>query len=108
MGFRPKREPFKLDFTGTEYEGLEITVRPVPMSVMQDVGATIASGDASAFRHVAATFVYALESWNVEDDDDRPVPADMDGLMGQDPRFVIAVIQAWGAAMWANAPGAAQ
>jgi hypothetical protein len=22
MGYRPKREPFKLDFSGTEYDGL--------------------------------------------------------------------------------------
>lgn len=36
-GFRPARLPLKLDFSGTEYEGLEVTVRPVPMAVMLDV-----------------------------------------------------------------------
>lgn len=103
-GFRPKRAPFKLDFSGTEYEGLQVSARPVPMSVMLDVGAAVASGDASAFRHIAATFAYALESWNVEDDDGHPVAADMDGLMSQDPRFVTAVIRSWTEAMY----GAAQ
>jgi hypothetical protein len=94
MGFRPKRAPFKLDFAG-EYEGLEITVRPVPMSVMQDIAVAASSGDPQALRHAAATFAYALESWNVEDDDGNPVPADLDGLMSQDPRFVGTVFKAW-------------
>jgi hypothetical protein len=99
-GFRPKRTPVKLDFTGTECQGLEVTVRPVPMSVMYDASTAVASGDATAFQHVAATLAYAIESWNVEDDDGGAVPADLDGLMSQDPRFVIAVIKAWAEAMY--------
>lgn len=95
MGFRPKRTPFKLDFSGTEYEGLEITVRPVPMTVMLDVAAACAAPDAATMRHVAATFAYALESWNLEDDDGQPVAADPDGLLNQDGRFVNSVIQKW-------------
>jgi hypothetical protein len=98
-GFRPKRTPFKLDFSGTECEGLEVTVRPVPMSVMLDVGAASAVADSQAFRQVVATFAYALESWNLEGDDGAPVPAGLDGLMSQDPQFVGAVIQAWVTAM---------
>ena len=94
MGFRPKRTPFKLDFSGTEYEGLEITVRPLPMAVMLDVSAAAVT-DTGAFRQVAATLGYALESWNVEDDEGEPVPADADGLLSQDGRFVAAVIGAW-------------
>lgn len=94
-GFRPKRAPLKLDFTDTEFQGLEVTLRPVPMSVLSDIAVTASSGDPSAFRHAAATFAYALESWNVEDDDGNPVPADLDGLMSQDPRFVSAVFKAW-------------
>jgi hypothetical protein len=99
MGFRPKRTPFKLDFSGTECEGLEVTVRPMPMSVMLDVIAAVGSGDVTAARQMYATFTYALESWNVEDDDGNPVPADLDGLMSQDGRFIGAVIQAWAAAL---------
>ena len=107
-GFLPKREPLKLDFAGTEYEGLEITVRPVPMSVVLDVAAAAASGpEASAVRHLAATFGYALEAWNVVDDDGQPVPPDSDGLMSQDPRFVTAVINAWIKAIYGT-PGASQ
>jgi len=95
MGFRPKRTPFKLDFSGTEYEGLEVTVRPVPLSVMMDIVAACASPDSATWRHVAATFTYAVESWNLEGDDDEPVAADADSLLSQDGRFVNAAIQKW-------------
>lgn len=98
MGYRPKRTPCKLDFTGTEYDGLEVVTRPVPMSVLLDVMTAAATGDLEAFRHMAATFAYALDSWNVEDDDGQPVPADLDGLMSLTPQFVNAVIAAWAAA----------
>jgi len=108
MGYRPKRAPLKLDFAGTEYAGLEITIRSVPMSVIQDVAVAASSGNPSAFRHIAATFAYAIESWNVEDDDDRPVPADLDGLLSQDPRFVAAVIKTWTEAIYGATPGASQ
>lgn len=106
MGFRPKHAPFKLDFSGTEYEGLEVTMRPVPMSVLMDIAATAVSGNPAGFSHVAATFGYAVESWNVEDDDGHPVPADTDGLMSQDPRFVSAVIDTWLKAAYGLPPGA--
>jgi hypothetical protein len=99
MGYRPKREAFKLDFSGTEHEGLEITARPVPMSVWLDAATAAATQDGSSFRQVAATFAYALESWNVIDDDGQPVPADLDGLLSQEPSFVLAAIKAWVASM---------
>jgi len=97
MGYRPTRIPCKLDFTGTEYDGLEVVTRP--MSVLLDVMAGAAKEDADSFRHMAATFAYALESWNVEDDDGQAIPADLDGLLSQDPRFVSAVITAWSVAL---------
>lgn len=95
MGFRPKRQPLKLDFSGTEYEGLEVAVRPMPMSVMLDIAAAAATSDLSGSQHLTTTLGHALESWNVEDDDGQPVPADFDGLMSQDSRLVAAVIKAW-------------
>jgi hypothetical protein len=100
MGYRPKREPGKLDFSGTEHDGLEVAVRPLPTSVMLDLLAASARvGDPGMLHQVYATFAYALESWNVEDDDEQPVPADLDGLLSQEPGFVLALIKAW--TVWA-------
>ena len=98
-GFRPPRAPMKLNFSGTEYEGLQITVRAAPMSVMLDVAAAAATPTAEGVRQVTAALGWALESWNVVDDDNQPVPADGDGLMSQDSRFVTAVITAWSTAL---------
>lgn len=95
MGFRPKSAPFKLDFSGTEYDGLEITVRPVPLAVMLDMVAACAAWTPETMRHVAATFTYSLESWNLEGDDGEIVATDADGLLSQDGRFVNAVIGKW-------------
>jgi hypothetical protein len=99
MGFRPKRELYKLDFTGTEYEGLEVTARGVPLAVMLDMLTAMTAQEPSALQQMAATFGYALESWNVEDEDGQPVPADADGLMSQGSPFFLAVTKAWIAAM---------
>lgn len=79
------------------------------MSVMQDIAIAVFAGDPAAMRQITATFAYSLESWNVEDDDGHPVPADADGLMSQDPRLVTAVLQAWTAAVYGMpAAGAGQ
>jgi hypothetical protein len=104
MGFRPKRTPFKLDFSGTEYEGLEVTVRPVSLSVTMDMVAACATLTPATMRQLAATFTYALESWNLEGDDGEPVAADADALLAQDGRFVNAVIAKWIEAMSASPP----
>jgi len=107
VGYRPKRDPYKLDFSGTEHEGLEITVRRMPTSVLLDVAeGTSKPGNLDALRHLYATLAFALESWNVEDDEGQPVTADLDGVLSQDPEFMFLVIQAWFARM-AGSPGAA-
>jgi hypothetical protein len=81
-GFRPKRAPFKLDFTG-EYEGLEVTVRPVPLGLLRD--------DASVTEALGRSLV----SWNVKDGDGQPVPATAAGLAGRDPELTAAVSGAY-------------
>jgi hypothetical protein len=100
VGYRPKRDPYKLNFSATEHEGLEVTVRRMPVSVLLDVAAGMgAPNNADALRHLYATLAFALESWNVEDDEGQPVPADLDGVVSQDPEFMSVIIQAWFARM---------
>jgi hypothetical protein len=97
VGYRVKRDPLKLDFSGTEHEGLEVTVRRVPTSVMLDI--VEGAQNPTALRQTYAAFTFALEGWNVEDDDGQAIPADLDGLLSQDAMFVFDVIQAWFAGM---------
>lgn len=45
------------------------------------------------------TFAKYLEKWNLDDDDDQPVPCTYDGLASQEFDFVMAIMMAWMAAV---------
>lgn len=40
-------------------------------------------------------YLNRLVSWNLEDEDDQPVPADYYGLMSQDADFAMTLVMAW-------------
>lgn len=112
-GFKPRRTLYRLDFTDTELDGLEITARGSSMAELLEVMEAAdgiedlkeldekqdAAKIAGQFREMVAPFARKLHSWNVIDDDDNPVPASLDGLLTQELDFVVAVITAYGKAM---------
>jgi hypothetical protein len=101
MGY--KREPtiYKLKFEDPEFEGLEIRTKSVPLGVFLDMEELISRERPDRetvdklFRHFAGILV----GWNLEDENDIPVPATVEGLYSQDLRFVRVVIDAWREAM---------
>ena len=104
MGYTPTRTLYKLDFSETEHAGLEVTTRSMSIDGLLKIAGLVESADTDApdgsemadlFRRFAAVLV----SWNVEDDDGRPVAAGFDGLMSQDVPFVLSVITQWIVAM---------
>lgn len=103
MGFEAPGTGTRLDFAGTKYEGLEVTVDSVPLGlltdIMQDYSALTAEDvDLKAAMPVVmrllGSFGEVLESWNVEKRGE-PVPATAEGLRSLDLMFVMAVIGAW-------------
>lgn len=112
-GYKPARTLYKLDFSGTEREGLEVAARGATMGELLEIleGADQASGlaeldevadvakIAERLRELVAPFARKLVSWNVLDDDDEPVPASLDGLLSQELGFVVELITAYGKAM---------
>ena len=92
-----------LDFTGTPYEGLEVTVDAASMAVMLSVTELFAAASertsqesVTAMRDLLGMFAQVLESWNTEDrKTGDPVPATLEGLLSQDSDFVLAIIGAW-------------
>lgn len=97
MGYKRKIKTFTLVFDGTEYEGLEIEAKSLPMGDFLDVSKRFQSdkqneGDVEA---ILDTFASSVISWNLEDESDEPVPATLDGLKTLDLEFVFAVIAAW-------------
>lgn len=98
MGYKPPTTGHKLDFTGTAYDGLEVTFDSVPLGKLLDITEQLQSvdqGDVPGMRTLFSNVAGLMESWNVEDKDDNPVPCTVEGLMSQDMPFVIAVIETW-------------
>jgi hypothetical protein len=101
MGFKAKKKLYRLTFADdTDMAGLQVTMTSVSMGTllwlqeMSENGAEVAQ-DAAAFRKVVEVFVGAMLSWNLEDDDDTPVPVTVDGVLAQDPDFMMSIIAAW-------------
>lgn len=106
MGYVPRRTLYKLDFSATEYAGLEVVTRSASMGALlrilelADEAEQSAAKDAMAkLDELFAMFEGVLVSWNVEDEDGRAVPTTKAGLLTQDSSFVLAVIQMWGREM---------
>lgn len=99
MGFKPKRKIYTLDFEDPEFEGLEVKIRGLNTGQVLDLDTAREDGSDEAIRGVLELFAGALVEWNVEDDQERPVPADIGGVRTQDLAFNMAIIDAWQQAM---------
>lgn len=107
MGYVPKRTLYKLDFSKTELAGLEVTTKSASMDVLLEVLELTDVFEQSGLKEITRQqldtvfgfFGQVLHSWNVETGSGEPVPATKDGLLSQDPEFVMAVIAAWAAEM---------
>ncbi|MDH6116915.1 hypothetical protein ABH930_000334 [Kitasatospora sp. GAS204A] len=106
MGFRVKRKAYKLVFQGTEFDGLEATVRSLTTGqLLQLEAARLAraaggTGSEGATREMVEFLADALVEWNAENEDDgTPIPATLDGLLSQDLDVAMAIIAAWQQAM---------
>lgn len=107
MGYVPKRTLYKLDFSETEHAGLEVTTKSASMAALLDIlsladtveAAGLKNADQQQMIRLFGLFDEVLVNWNVETEDGGPVPATKDGLLSQDPEFVMTVIAAWASAM---------
>jgi hypothetical protein len=104
VGFKRERTVYKLTFSETELDGLEVEASSVStgtlMKLMKlaveigDNGKTSGT-DITAMDELFTGFTNALQSWNLEDDDGSPVPATLDGLYAQDLDVAMPIVMAW-------------
>lgn len=92
MGYRPKRKIYNLDFTGTDYEGLEVKLRG--MTVGEELELDDLRGKDDFGRKVFEMTTRLLVEWNVEDDQGVPVPCTFEGVCTQDAGMVMAILDA--------------
>lgn len=99
--FKRKRKVYKLDFEGTEYEGLDVKVRGLTTGEYLEIvslSAPSTEGDKET-EGMLRMFASHLVSWNLEDEDDKPVPTDYDGVKSNDFVMNMFIINAWTAAI---------
>lgn len=92
-----------LDFTGTKYEGLEVTTDEAPLGVLLDVMEDFARLEgrdvdvptaARVLASLTKNFAQVLEEWNATRKG-VPVPPTEEGLRSLGSAFVMDVVRAW-------------
>lgn len=107
MGYKVKRPVYKVVFEeGHEYHGVEVKLRGVGMGRLlklgkmvskvdtDDIDAMISLLEEDFFREVAASLI----SWNLEDENDEPIPATYESLVDDDllpPGLILTVVKRW-------------
>ena len=97
MGYRRQPTVYRLIFS--EYEGLEVMARSCSVEEMLKVTGLAAqmssSPDDKQLTELFGFFAKRLVSWNLEDEDGKPVPATLKGLLGEEMGFILNIVQAW-------------
>lgn len=101
-GFTPPRTVYRLDFEGTELEGLEVRMRGGKLATVFDtvqlIGVTEENATASDAKLALAQYKEMADhliDWNVTDENGRAVPATLKGLKSQETRHVNMIAAAW-------------
>lgn len=89
MGYVPKKKTYPLDFTGTEHEGLEITVRDMSTDEL------ISMPDSTTHEVLVGAFAGQLVSWNLETEDGTPIPPTPENVRRQDRSMNQLIIERW-------------
>lgn len=102
MTFKRKRKVYHLDFDGTEYEGLEVKVRGLTTGEYLEIVSLSAPGTEGEAETEGMLRMFAehLVSWNLVDEDtEKPVSTDYDGVVSNDFVMNMAIINAWTTAL---------
>lgn len=97
MGFKAKTKTMRLVFEG-DYDGLEVVAKSVSTGTFMslvELADKVDNGDMKSVVELFRGFSKALVSWNAEDEDDNPIPADLDGLKSIDFDLALFIIAEW-------------
>ncbi len=96
MGFQRKRKMYKLDFEGTEWDGLVVKLGGLTTGEYLDfvsVAGPTDDGDNQTAQMIQMLADH-LMSWNLEDDGE-PIPTTLEGLKSNDIQMNMAIVHAW-------------
>lgn len=92
-----------LQFEDPDYAGLEVKARSVSLGVLldlEDETSAMRQGSGTAHtRGLLSLFTDKLISWNLEDDDDKPIPTTLEGILSLEIDHAYPIVLAWVDAM---------
>lgn len=103
MGFKAPKKVYRLVFAeGDDLHGLEVrAVAPafgefLDIAKLGDLANTdLKAEDIDKVRPMFDMFLGCVRSWNLEDDDDRPLPVDYASLLTLDLPVIMRLVDAW-------------
>jgi len=95
MGFKTTVRTYTIRFQeGHEFHGAEAKVRGMTFAeYMRATGFDGGEGEGSGAS--IRRFATHLVSWNLEDENEQPIPATEDGMKGVDHDLIVAINNAW-------------
>ncbi len=93
MGKFKRNKTYLLAWEEGEFEGLEVLVKSIPtgryLALLEEL-----RGESAHEAAVLGLVDFIIE-WNLEDENDQPVPCTREGIMTADLELVTAVMIAW-------------
>jgi len=110
MGYEKPKKTYNLLFADSEFEGLEVQVKSTSMGNILKLAELdginplkMTQEDLVKIRKLFGILASCMVSWNLEENG-SPVAHDVEGLLDQEPEFVMTIIKAWTRAMTQAAP----
>lgn len=98
MGFKIPHKTARLVFEGDEFEGCEVNVSlEMTFAAQQHLDELKEAKDFETLMGFIAET--AVTSWNLEDDDGKPLPVNVESFMAMPGWFGLAILNGWGAAI---------
>lgn len=103
--FKRERKLYQLQFETEDMDGFECIAagmsleRFIAFNALQEQVQSAEARESEAGERLYGMFAAQLVSWNLDDDDDEPVPCTYEGLKAQDVEFVNMLLQAWAKAI---------
>lgn len=102
MGHKRKSKVYKLVWPEDhDNYGLEVCMKAMnteellKIGGMADINLNSGPEAMSALDDMMSLFASKLDSWNLEDDNDQPVPSSFEAVKAQDLDFIMELIDAW-------------
>lgn len=94
MGYKRKLKTYTLQFDTDDMAGFECVMRGLNIGEYLRVNG-MGDADEETVPGLLDLFADKLVSWNLEDDNNQPIPANRESVHAQDLDFILTIAPAW-------------